>query len=196
MILNVPNGLTLFRIVLIPVFVVVYVLPVPWVNAAATLVFALAALTDWLDGYFARRLNQMSAFGAFLDPVADKLMVAVALIMIVNQNPSGLPGVWIAIPAAIIVGREIAVSALREWMSELGARAKVAVSMIGKVKTGTQIFSILFLLYQYPVLEFPVVNIGVGLLYLSALLTLWSMFIYLRAAWPLLNGARPGGGAS
>lgn len=191
MILNVPNGLTLFRIVLIPVFVVVYVLPVPWVNVAATLVFALAALTDWLDGYFARRLNQMSAFGAFLDPVADKLMVAVALIMIVNENPSGLPGVWIAIPAAIIVGREIAVSALREWMSELGARAKVAVSMIGKVKTGTQIFSILFLLYRHPVLEFPVVNIGVGLLYLSALLTLWSMFIYLRAAWPLLNDTRP-----
>jgi len=196
MILNVPNGLTLFRIVLIPVFVVVYVLPVPWVDEAATLVFALAALTDWLDGYFARRLNQTSAFGAFLDPVADKLMVAVALIMIVNENPSGLPGVWIAVPAAVIVGREIAVSALREWMSELGARAKVAVSVIGKVKTGTQIFSILFLLYQHPVLGFPVVNIGVGLLYLSALLTLWSMFIYLRAAWPLLNGTRPGGNPS
>ena len=196
MLLNVPNGLTLFRIVLIPVFVAVYLLPVPWVNEAATMVFALAAMTDWLDGYFARRLNQTSAFGAFLDPVADKLMVAVALILIVNQNPSGLPGVWIAVPAAVIVGREIAVSALREWMSEVGARAKVAVSMIGKVKTGTQIFSILFLLYQHPVLGFPVVNIGVGLLYLSALLTLWSMFIYLRVAWPLLSSAPPGANKS
>jgi CDP-diacylglycerol--glycerol-3-phosphate 3-phosphatidyltransferase len=185
---NIPNLLTLFRIVLIPVFVAVYLLPFPWVNVAATLVFALAALTDWLDGYFARRLNQTSAFGAFLDPVADKLMVAVALILIVDQNPTPWPGVWLAAPAAVIVGREIAVSALREWMAELGARAHVAVSVIGKIKTGTQMVSILFLLYAEPLFGVPVVHAGFALLYISALLTLWSMFIYLRAAWPILNG--------
>lgn len=191
MMLNVPNVLTLFRIVLIPVFVVIYLLPVPWVNLAATLVFAVAAITDWLDGYFARRLNQTSVFGAFLDPVADKLMVAVALILIVDQNPTALAGVWLAVPAAVIVGREIAVSALREWMAVLGARAQVAVSVIGKLKTGMQIASILFLLYHKPILGLPVVNIGVLLLYFSALLTLWSMIIYLRAAWPVLNGRPP-----
>jgi CDP-diacylglycerol--glycerol-3-phosphate 3-phosphatidyltransferase/cardiolipin synthase len=188
--LNLPNGLTLFRIVLIPVFVGVYLLPFGWVNAVAALIFALAAVTDWLDGYLARRLNQTSPFGAFLDPVADKLMVAVALIVIVDQNPTEWPGVWLAIPSAVIVGREIAVSALREWMAELGARTKVAVSVIGKVKTATQMVAILFLLYQQPLLHIPVVEIGFALLYLSAVLTLWSMMIYLRAAWPVLNGAK------
>ncbi len=185
--LNVPNVLTLFRIVLIPVFVGVYLLPYAWVNVAAALIFALAAVTDWLDGYFARRLNQISAFGAFLDPVADKLMVAVALILIVDQNPTAWPGVWLAIPAAVIVGREIAVSALREWMAELGARKTIAVSVIGKIKTATQMVAILFLLYQQPLLSVPVVAIGFALLYLSAILTLWSMIMYLQAAWPVLT---------
>ncbi len=192
--LNLPNLLTLFRIVLIPVFVGVYLLPYAWVNGVAAMIFALAALTDWLDGYLARALNQTSPFGAFLDPVADKLMVAVALIVIVDQNPTSWPGVWLAIPAAVIVGREIAVSALREWMAELGARTRVAVSVIGKVKTATQMVAILFLLYQKPTLNIPVVEIGFALLYLSAILTLWSMMIYLRAAWPILanNGKLPG----
>jgi len=197
MTLNVPNVLTLFRIVLIPVFVGVYLLPFAWVNVAAALIFALAAVTDWLDGYFARRVNQASAFGAFLDPVADKLMVAVALILIVDQNPTAWPGVWLVIPAAVIVGREIAVSALREWMAELGARTKVRVSVIGKIKTATQMIAILLLLYQQPLFIIPVVEIGFALLYFSAILTLWSMVIYLRAAWPVLaNDVRQPGGSS
>lgn len=188
---NLPNILTLLRIVLIPVFVTFFLLSLPWANVAAALVFLLAAVTDWLDGYLARRLNQMSAFGAFLDPVADKLMVAVALIMIVDQNPTSLPGPLIAIPAAVIIGREIAVSALREWMAELGNRAKVAVSVIGKVKTFSQMFAILLLLWREPVGGFPIIEVGVALLYISALLTLWSMMIYLRAAWPLLHEKPP-----
>src|SRR5574339_21714 len=128
--MNVPNILTLLRIALIPVFVLFYYLPNHWSYLAATLVFALAAANDWLDGYLARRLGETSAFGAFLDPVADKLMVATALVLIVDTNPSGLSGIWIALPSVVIVGREIAVSALREHMAELGARAKVAVSMM------------------------------------------------------------------
>src|SRR5574339_23376 len=136
--MNIPNILTLLRIALIPVFVLFYYLPNHWSYLAATVVFALAAITDWLDGYLSRLLGETSAFGAFLDPVADKLMVATALVLIVDTNPSGLSGIWIALPSVVIVGREIAVSALREHMAELGARAKGAVSMMGKVKTTTQ----------------------------------------------------------
>jgi len=177
-----PNLLTLLRIVLIPVLVVVYYLPGKWVPLLSAAVFGLAAVTDWLDGYLARRLKQLSVFGAFLDPVADKLMVAVALVLIVSTNHS----LFFSIPVAVIIGREIAISALREWMSEIGERATVAVSIIGKIKTTAQMLAILLLLYDLPVAGYPTHEIGVVLLYVAAILTLWSMMIYLRAAWPLL----------
>jgi CDP-diacylglycerol--glycerol-3-phosphate 3-phosphatidyltransferase len=182
--LNVPTLLTLMRIALIPVFVIIFYLPFLWVNLATAAIFGLAALTDWLDGYLARRLGQTSAFGAFLDPVADKLMVAVALILLVQQHPAMI----FTVPAMIIVGREIAVSALREWMAELGNRAKVKVSVIGKFKTIAQMVALLLLLYHEPLWIIPTQLVGMILLYVAALLTLWSMVIYLRAAWPVLMG--------
>lgn len=187
MTMNVPNILTLLRIALIPVFVLFYYMPSHWSYLAATVVFALAAFTDWLDGYLARRLGATSAFGAFLDPVADKLMVATALVLIVDTNPSGMAGIWIALPSVVIVGREIAVSALREHMAELGARAKVAVSMMGKIKTTTQMIALLLLIYQMPIGPLQTVFIGIIMLYIAAALTLWSMVLYLKAAIPVLT---------
>jgi CDP-diacylglycerol--glycerol-3-phosphate 3-phosphatidyltransferase/cardiolipin synthase len=181
---NIPNILTLLRIVLIPVFVLVFYMPFGWARLACALVFALAAVTDWFDGYLARRWSQTSPFGAFLDPVADKLMVAVALLLLVQSEPTPA----LAIPAVVIIGREITISALREWMAELGARGRVAVSMIGKVKTAIQMIAILLLIYEQPLLGMPVHKIGFVLLYVAAILTLWSMFVYLRAAWPSLRG--------
>ena len=182
--LNIPNILSLTRIAVVPVFVGVFYLPFAWVNIATAIIFAVAAFTDWLDGYLARKLNQTSRFGAFLDPVADKLLVAVTLILLVAADP----GPWLVIPAIIIIGREIAISALREWMAEIGERAQVAVSQIGKIKTSAQMLSLLLLLYKSPVGEFPIYEAGLVLLYIAAALTLWSMIIYLRAAWPALNG--------
>jgi len=179
---NIPNLLTLLRIILIPVFVGVFYLPWAWSNILTTLIFALAAITDWFDGYLARRWHQTSAFGAFLDPVADKLIVAVALVFLVQIHPSP----WLAIPAAIIIGREITISALREWMAEIGQRTKVAVSVIGKVKTTAQMTALLMLLYGEPLLGLPIYEIGFVSLYVAAILTLWSMIIYLRAALPIL----------
>lgn len=181
---NTPNVLTLLRIVLIPVFVLVFYAPYAWSNLISAAIFGLAALTDWLDGYLARRLKQSSVFGAFLDPVADKLMVAIALVVLVQQNPT----VLFTIPAAIIVGREIVISALREWMSEIGARTRVAVSVIGKIKTAAQMLAILLLIYDLPLGTFPTHDIGLVLIYVAATLTLWSMVVYLRAAWPILMG--------
>ena len=180
---NAPNILTLIRIGLIPIFVVLYYVPMfGWNNVVVTVIFALAGFTDWLDGYLARKLNQQSKFGAFLDPVADKLMVGTALVLLVGSNP----GAWMAIPAAIIVGREIAISALREWMANIGDQTKVAVSMIGKIKTTAQMLAIGMLLYREPILDFPILEVGFVLLYLAAGLTLWSMMIYIRSAWPSL----------
>lgn len=184
MIWTVPNILTLLRIILIPVLVLVFYAPSQWSYQLSAAVFGLAALTDWLDGYLARRLRQLSPFGAFLDPVADKLMVAVALVLLVQDNPS----LMYAIPAAIIIGREIAISALREWMAELGERTRVAVSIVGKVKTTLQMVAILLLLFKVPLGPLPTHTVGTVLLYIAALLTLWSMVVYLRAAWPLLSG--------
>jgi CDP-diacylglycerol--glycerol-3-phosphate 3-phosphatidyltransferase len=181
---NIPNILTLLRIILIPVFVLVFYAPYAWSNLLSTAVFGLAAATDWLDGYLARRLKQSSVFGAFLDPVADKLMIAIALVVLVQDNPT----VLFTIPAAIIVGREIAISALREWMSEIGERTKVAVSVIGKIKTAAQMVAILLLLYDHPIDSFPTHDVGLVLIYVAATLTLWSMVVYLRAAWPILMG--------
>ena len=181
--LTLPTWLTLLRIVMIPVLVLVFYLPYKWTNFAAAAIFGLAAITDWLDGWVARRYELHSAFGAFLDPVADKLMVAVALFLIVQGHPTP----WMAFWAAVIVGREIAVSALREWMAELGQRAKVAVAMVGKIKTTVQMIALGFLLYREPLLGIPVFVVGEWLLAAAAILTLWSGFEYVRAAWPALR---------
>lgn len=178
--LNIPNILTSFRILLIPVFVVVYYIPISWAAPAAAFIFWLAGVTDLLDGYLARRLNQQTAFGAFLDPVADKIMVAVALVMIVEHYEN----LWIAIPAMIMICREIIISALREWMAELGQRASVAVSSIGKIKTAAQMFALFLLIWQYSV---EMQWVGFTFLYIATGLTLWSMVVYLKAAWPLLK---------
>jgi CDP-diacylglycerol---glycerol-3-phosphate 3-phosphatidyltransferase len=188
-----PNLLTLLRIFLIPVFIAAYYLPFRWASMLAMTLFVLAALTDWLDGYLARRLNQSSPFGAFLDPVADKLMVASALVLLTADarvHSLVLDFRLFAIVVLIIIGREITVSALREWMAELGERARVAVSFLGKFKTIGQMVAIPFLLYREPLFGLPVFRIGELLLYLAAGLTLWSMVIYLRAAWPSLTQSR------
>lgn len=178
-----PNIITSIRIILIPVLVVVYYLPMHWHYLAAAAIFTLAAITDWLDGYLARRLEQMTAFGAFLDPVADKLIVAVALVMLVESHAN----TWLTIPALVIVGREIVVSALREWMAEMGKQATMAVSFVGKVKTTFQMIALIFLLANEPDLEKPFVILSYALLYAAAALTLWSMYLYLRIAWPHLS---------
>jgi len=181
--MNIPNLLTLFRLLLIPVFVTLFYLPYTWSYLASALVFALAALTDWLDGYLARKLGQSTSFGAFLDPVADKVMVAVVLVLMVERYAT----LGFALAAAVIVARELLISALREWMAELGQRAKVAVSMIGKVKTVFQMAAILILLAVIPEHNHPMKHVGFACLYIAVGLTLWSAFIYLRAAWPLLK---------
>jgi CDP-diacylglycerol---glycerol-3-phosphate 3-phosphatidyltransferase len=190
--LTVPTWLTLLRIVLIPVLVLVFYLPFKWTNFAAAFVFILAAVTDWLDGWIARRYHLFSAFGAFLDPVADKLMVAVSLFLIVQDNPT----MWMAIWAAVIVGREIAVSALREWMAELGQRATVKVASLGKIKTIVQMVALGCLLYASTPGKLDrsdiwlgewIFHLGDWLLALAAILTLWSGGQYLRAAWPILR---------
>lgn len=180
---NLPIFLTWLRIVLIPLLVAVYYLPADWLNGheqnqLATAIFVVAALTDWLDGYLARALNQTSAFGAFLDPVADKLMVAVALIVLVQLDRTN------AIVAGIIIGREITISALREWMAKIGAAKSVAVSMLGKIKTTTQMVAIPLLLYYDAYGEFDTMLWGTWLSYVAAVLTIWSMAYYLRMAWP------------
>lgn len=181
--MNLPNILTLFRIGLIPVFVLVFYLPFDWSNEAACTIFVAAATTDWLDGYLARRLQQVSKLGAFLDPVADKLMVAVALVLLVERHP----GLLMTLPAAVIIGREITVSALREWMAELGASSKVAVSVYGKVKTIAQMVALPLLIYGEPLRGMPVYGLGLILLYVAAALTLISMCQYLASAWPKLK---------
>jgi cardiolipin synthase (CMP-forming) len=186
--LNLPNLLTWLRIVLIPVFLVVFYFPDAWLSGAeknltATVLFAVAAVTDWLDGYLARTLDQTSAFGAFLDPVADKLMVAAALILLVGLGRVD------AIIAVIIIGREIAISALREWMAKLGKSKSVAVSFLGKVKTGCQMAAILLLLYHGVLLGvLDTQNLGTILIYIAAALTLWSMVYYLKMAMPFVLG--------
>lgn len=191
MLWNVPNILTVLRIALIPVFVGIFYLPkdamtlaafpAHWVNLTATIVFALAAVTDWLDGYWARKFNQMSGFGAFLDPVADKLMVAAALIVLVEFERIG------AVIALIIIGREIAISALREWMANIGKSSNVAVAMIGKIKTAAQMIAILLLLYYDSIGHFNTKLVGQVLIVIAAILTLVSMAYYLKAAWPVMK---------
>ncbi|WP_439897119.1 CDP-diacylglycerol--glycerol-3-phosphate 3-phosphatidyltransferase [Methylomagnum ishizawai] len=178
--LNLPTYLTLLRIVLIPVLVALFYLPWPGAHAACGLVFMVAGFTDWLDGYLARKLGLATRFGAFLDPVADKLMVAVTLVLIVQADPSP----FVAIAAAIIVGREITIASLREWMAEIGQRKKVEVSQLGKWKTMAQMVSITLLLFGMDIWRETLQGFGQFLLSISALLTLWSMIVYLRAALP------------
>lgn len=181
--MNIPNLLTSLRIVLIPVLVLFFYLPTRWSHFACAMVFSLAALTDWLDGYLARILQQSSKLGAFLDPVADKLIVSISLVLLVSQTDLPL----LAIPAAVIVGREIVVSALREWMAEIGKRANVAVSFLGKYKTTVQMLALILLLAYQPGQDKWLGICGYLLLYFAAILTLWSMLKYLKAAWPDLR---------
>lgn len=176
---NLPTMLTLMRIVLLPVIVVIFYLPYPWARPLAAIIFILAAITDWLDGYLARLWNQESRFGAFLDPVADKLMVACVLILLVEFDQSP----WLTVPAIIIIGREITISALREWMAEMGQRSKVSVGWLGKVKTTLQMTALAWLLYLHDLGPIPTYQVGMVALYAAAILTIWSMFEYLRAAF-------------
>lgn len=179
-----PNILTLLRIALIPCFVLCFYLPDVRAELLAAVVFTVAAITDWLDGYLARRLDQSSQLGAFLDPVADKLMVAVVLVVLLQANPE----IWLALPAAVIIGREITVSALREWMAGIGARGTVAVSWLGKVKTASQMISLILLTIASGTLGPAWLGfVGTALLYAATVLTLWSMIDYLRLAWPELS---------
>lgn len=176
---NIPNILTVSRVGLIPVLLLIAYLPISHRHEIAASIFAIAAATDWFDGYLARTLDQGSAFGRFLDPVADKLMVAAALILLVEWHAN----VFIVVPAIVIISREITISALREWMAELGKRAQVAVSNIGKWKTAAQMVSITVLLLDDSRLNM----LGWGLMYVAVVLTLWSMCIYMAAAWPDLR---------
>ena len=180
---NLPIFLTWLRIVAIPLLIAVYYVPDGWLyghsrDLAASVLFCAAAVTDWFDGYLARKLNQTSAFGAFLDPVADKLMVAAALIVLVQLGRTDV------IIATIIIGREITISALREWMAQIGAHRSVAVSMIGKIKTTAQMLAIPMLLFYTPLAGFDMKEAGTWLIYVAAALTLWSMGYYMRMAWP------------
>jgi CDP-diacylglycerol--glycerol-3-phosphate 3-phosphatidyltransferase len=190
--ITIPTALTLFRILLLPVMVVVYfshefvpAIPLRFANIGSATIFILAAVTDWLDGWIARRFGMSSAFGAFLDPVADKLMVAVTLFLLVQSHATPL----LAITAAVIVGREISISALREWMAEIGQRATVRVAMMGKIKTAMQIVAIVVLLLEHnkeaELLRYW--RVGEALLIIAAVLTIWSGLSYLRAAWPAVR---------
>ncbi len=177
--MNIPNIVTALRIVLIPVLVFVYYLPFPWSRLLAVIIFAIAGISDWVDGYLARALKQSTKLGEFLDPVADKLLISTALVLIVADTDI----LFLSLPVAIIIGREIVISALREWMAEIGKRTSVAVSYIGKVKTTMQIIAVLLLLYYHPP-NTLLAWIGGICLYSAAVLTLWSMVMYLKIAWP------------
>jgi CDP-diacylglycerol---glycerol-3-phosphate 3-phosphatidyltransferase len=183
---NVPNTLTWLRISMIPaIFALFYLLPYPWADPAACAAFALAGITDTLDGYYARKLGQTSRLGAFLDPVADKLIVAAALVLIVSKDPRW----FVVIVAVVIIGREIAVSALREWMAEIGASGRIKVSLLAKYKTIMQIVGLSMLLYRQNIFAIPTYELGMLLTAVAAVLTLWSMVQYLRLAWPELRGS-------
>ena len=185
--LNLANILTLLRIAAIPVVVICFYSSIPYARPIAAVVFGLAAITDWVDGWVARKFGQTSRFGEFLDPVADKLMVSIVLVMLV-QADSG----WFEdIIAMIIIGREITISALREWMATIGERANVKVTMAGKVKTALQMFGIAFMVYRNDLFGIPMYTLGFALLVVAAVMTIWSMIIYLRAAWPFIMADQP-----
>ena len=177
--MGIPNLLTFLRIILIPVFILLFYLPFRGSHVLAAIIFIFAAMTDWLDGYLARSLGQVSKLGTFLDPVADKLIVVTALVLLVGDRV--LP--YLAIPAIVIICREIMVSALREWMAEIGKRTRIAVTRKRKIKTTVQMLALILLLLYKPGAWFALALSGYLLLYLAALLTLWSMSLYLKAAW-------------
>ena len=179
---NIPNYFTLLRIILVPVIVVFYYFPFSHVHIIATILFIIASLTDWLDGFLARRWKVSSGLGAFLDPVADKILIVICLTMLVSQERLG----FIVLATLVIVAREMIVSGLREWMAEVGKRAHVAVSYIGKWKTACQMLAIILLLYSSKTSPLWVTWLGVILIYIAAVLTVWSMVMYIRAAWPAL----------
>lgn len=181
--MNIANLVTISRVLLVPVVVLVYYSAMPFSQLVAAVLFTIASITDWLDGYLARKLNQLSAFGAFLDPVADKLLVVMALVLLT----ANYPGPWFVIPTAIIIGREVFVSALREWMASRNLRDMVAVGYAGKLKTTVQMLAIIVLLAYTPTWPQPVLFVGYFLLYLSAALSLWSMMIYLKKALPVMR---------
>ncbi len=174
--------LTLFRIAAIPVVVVCFYSPIPYARPIAAIIFGIAAVTDFIDGWVARRFNQESRFGEFLDPVADKLMVAIVLVMLVQAQAS----LWEDIIAMIIIGREITISALREWMATIGERANVKVALSGKIKTTLQMFGIGFMVFEMPLMGINIYKVGFVLLVGAAIMTIWSMFVYLKAAWPFI----------
>lgn len=186
--MNLPNTLSLTRLAAVPLLVVAYLLPVEWSGMLAAGIFALASLTDLLDGYLARRLGQESPLGAFLDPVADKVLTATALVLLIG----GYGTLWMTLPGVIIIGREVLVSALREWMAEVNRRGIVRVTWLGKVKTGMQMLAIVVLLFSEPRLESTMSLVGYALLVVAVVFTLWSMLQYLRAAWPTLVSERRG----
>lgn len=191
----IANILTFTRIAMIPLVVVFFYLPYRWASPLAAVAFIVAAITDSLDGYLARRLGQTTRLGAFLDPVADKLMVGTALILLASHDVTPLRLIWfdpsilVSVTAAVIVGREITISALREWMAEIGARRKVAVSSLGKIKTIFQMTGLSMMLFRENLFRLPIYELGLYCLIAAAILTLWSMVVYLRAAWPDLKGA-------
>ena len=188
--LTIPNILTVARIIAIPVFIIAYFLSPDQKNTVAVAIFVLAALTDWLDGFLARKLKVVSPFGAFLDPVADKLIVCTALVLLVSDDNVSSQVLFqsiFTISVIIIVGREVSVVALREWMAEKGQRASIATSYLSKSKTFLQMLAIVLLLYGQSINEFPTLVVGELLLYIAAALTIWTMFLYLRNAWPILT---------
>ena len=182
--MNVPNTITTSRIVLIPIFIAVFYLPFDWAPALATFVFWFAAITDWFDGYLARKLNQQSAIGAFIDPMADKLMVITALVLILSKDPENN---WLLFSSLIIIWREILISSLREWMAGMGKGDVVAVSFSGKAKTMAQMLALLFLIYRQDLFGLPIYTFGLGLLVFAAVLTIVSMIVYVKSAWPTLS---------
>ncbi|PTU31161.1 CDP-diacylglycerol--glycerol-3-phosphate 3-phosphatidyltransferase [Stenotrophobium rhamnosiphilum] len=183
--LTLPLWLTILRVAVIPVVLALFYLPIPYARQIATVLYAAACITDWFDGWLARRWGQTSKFGAFLDPVADKLLVAVCLVMLLHAQSNANP--LFSVLVAIIIGREITISALREWMAELGSRANVAVSWIGKLKTAFQMTAIGMMIWEIPTFGLPWFDMGFALLFVAAALTIWSMVIYLKAAWPMMK---------
>ncbi len=181
--ITLATAVTLFRIALIPIFVIVFYLPFGWANVAATVIFTIASISDWVDGYLARSMKQESSFGAFLDPVADKLMVVVIIVLLVEAHPS----IYMSLPSVIIVAREISISALREWMAQLGSSTTVKVSFIGKAKTVSQMLALGFMIFSEPFMGLPIYEIGLVIYYVAAFLTIVSMLLYLRAAWPVIS---------
>lgn len=183
--MTLPLLLTILRVAVIPVVLALFYVQIPYARQIATVLYAAACITDWFDGWLARRWGQTSKFGAFLDPVADKLLVAVCLVMLLHASTNANP--LFSLLVAIIIGREITISALREWMAELGSRANVAVSWIGKLKTAFQMTAIGMMIWEIPTFGLPWFDMGFALLFVAAALTIWSMIIYLKAAWPMMK---------